>query len=259
MSSENSSKLNSLLTHWPNSSVFTCSYIKTKGISDELLKRYRSSCWLKAVGRGAVARVGDEIDWTGGLYAIQAQLRLPVHAAAKTALELLGAAHFVPTGKGGKVFLFGAPATKLPAWFQSYDWGVSLTYTTPNLFKGPPGVGTVVLERGAYSIRISSRERAMFEVLQLVPNPQEYEEAKLLMDGLRTLRPLLVQSLLETCGSIKVKRLFMHLAVACNHKWVKQLKLDKIDFGKGKRVIAEGGVYDPQYRLSVPEIRSEGT
>src|SRR5579859_4540505 len=76
MSIENSSKINRLLTNWPHSSVFTCSYLKSQGFPYELIERYRKSGWLKSVGHGAVARVGDEINWTGGLYAIQTQLHL---------------------------------------------------------------------------------------------------------------------------------------------------------------------------------------
>ncbi len=37
------------------------------------------------------------------------------------------------------------------------------------------------------------------------------------MEGLTTLRPRLIQSLLEQCRSVKVKRLFTVLAEACNH------------------------------------------
>lgn len=32
------------------------------------------------VGRGAYAKAGDKIEWTGGLYAIQEQMKLPIHA-----------------------------------------------------------------------------------------------------------------------------------------------------------------------------------
>jgi len=49
------------------------------------------------------------------------------------------------------------------------------------------------------------------EVLYAVPQVDSYEEARLLMEGLITLRPRVVQSLLEKCASVKVKRLFMLL------------------------------------------------
>ena len=107
---------------------------------------------------------------------------------------------------------------------------------------------------GNYEIRLSCRELAMLEVLYLVGSKESYENAALLMEGLNTLRPALVQELLEKCSSIKVKRLFMHLAERFKHPWVKKVAVSKIDFGKGKRVIEEGGRFDAKYRISVPKI-----
>ena len=98
---------------------------------------------------------------------------------------------------------------------------------------------------------ISAPERAIFEVLHLVPQEQGFEEARLLMEGLTGLRPKLVQTLLEQCRSIKVKRLFLHLAQRCNHAWVKKLDLKRIKLGSGNRVIVPGGRFDPQYRITV--------
>jgi hypothetical protein len=75
----------------------------------------------------------------------------------------------------------------------------------------------------------------MMEVLYGVPLVESFDEAKLLMEGLTTLRPRLVQGLLEKCASVKVKRLFMLLAESCKHSWVRKLDLTNVDFGKGKR------------------------
>jgi hypothetical protein len=69
----------------------------------------------------------------------------------------------------------------------------------------------------------------------------------------------LVQSLLETCKSIKVKRLFLHLADATHQPWADEIKLARIDLGKGKRVIAGGGKFDSKYNISVPKSKEGGT
>jgi hypothetical protein len=129
----------------------------------------------------------------------------------------------------------------------------------PNLFLDKSKLGITELNRGSYSVLISSRERAILEVLYLIPENQDFEESKLLMEGLRTLRPKLVQSLLENCNSIKVKRLFMHLAEACNMPWISRVDTSRVDFGKGKRVIAEGGVFNSKYDISVPRIHEGGS
>jgi hypothetical protein len=66
------------------------------------------------------------------------------------------------------------------------------------------------------------------------------------------LRADVVQSLLEACASIKVKRLFLHLAEKHVHAWFKQLDLTKVSLGSGKRVLVRGGRLDPKYLITVP-------
>jgi hypothetical protein len=112
---------------------------------------------------------------------------------------------------------------------------------------------------GAFSIQISTRERAALELLYLIPEKQQYEEAKALFEGLQGLRPKLVQSLLEDCTSIKAKRLFLHLAEETNQPWFSELKIERVTLGKGKRVIGEGGRFDSKYNISVPKIREGGS
>jgi len=69
------------------------------------------------------------------------------------------------------------------------------------------------------------------------------------------LRPKVVQALLENCNSIKVKRLFLHLSEQFNHPWLPSLDITRINLGKGKRVLGDGGKYYPKYKLSLPEIK----
>lgn len=77
----------------------------------------------------------------------------------------------------------------------------------------------------------------------------------LLLTRRTTLRPTLVQELLESCRSVKVKRLFMHLAEKSSHPWIEQLDRAKIDLGKGKRVVVAGGRFDSKYGITVPRER----
>jgi hypothetical protein len=87
-----------------------------------------------------------------------------------------------------------------------------------------------------------------------VPKAESFEESFLLMEGLTTLRPKLVQELLEKCHSVKVKRLFMLLAERANHPWVKKLDLSKVDFGTGNRMLIKGGRVNKKYQISVPDL-----
>ena len=72
------------------------------------------------------------------------------------------------------------------------------------------------------------------------------------LDGLTTLRPSVVQELLETCTSAKVKRFFLWSAETHQHAWVSRLDASRIDMGKGKRQLYKGGVFDQKYQITVP-------
>lgn len=258
MNSQSSSKINNLLRTWPRGAVAVHSWLDKQGIYRQLADTYERSGWIQRIGRGAFKRGDDKIDWKSGLYAIQEQLGFSVHAGGKTALQLQGYAHFLPLGKAYEVVLFGTSGTRLPSWFWEYDWGVKIRYTQTNLFSADGNVGLTEKEVEAFFVKISAPERAIMEVLYAIDQNESFGEAKLLMEGLTTLRPGIVTRLLEGCPSIKVKRLFMFFAEEVNHGWVKKVNLSGVDFGKGKRVIAGGGHFSPKYEISVPEITLKG-
>ncbi len=254
MSSVPRTKINRLLRAWPQGTVAVSRWLEGQGAYQQLLHEYEKSGWVERIGQGAYIRAGDTVEWSGGLYALQEQMKLPVHAGAKTALQMQGYAHFLPLGQGGTVTLFGNPGTRLPAWFSRYDWKARLRYVTTRLFADDPDAGLTTKTLGTWAVTLSAPERAMMEVLHLVPGKETFEEASLLMESLTTLRPRLVQSLLEQCRSVKVKRLFMFLAESHNHAWVKKLDLSQVNFGKGKRMIVRGGRFDAKYRITVPDM-----
>jgi len=97
------------------------------------------------------------------------------------------------------------------------------------------------------------------EMVFLVPEKVSFEEALLIMESLVTLRPEVVQKLLEICRFVKVKRLFMYMAEKHKHPWVEKLDLSRIGFGKGKRRIVSGGELNPKYQITVPREPREGT
>ncbi len=252
MTSETRSKINLLLRGWPQGTVAVSGWLAQRGAYQQLLHEYEKSGWIRRIGQGAYVRDSDKVEWPGGLYALQEQVGIPVHAGAKSALALQGYAHYLPRGKGSAVSLFGLPGQRLPAWFCQYDWGQTINYSATNLFQKDADMGLTKKEMGAYSIILSTPERAIMETLYLVPIKQSFEEATQLMDGLTTLRARLVQKLLEQCQSIKVKRLFMYFAESSQHGWVKKLDTARIDFGKGKRMIVKGGRLNTKYKITVP-------
>ena len=250
MTTDNEHKVKKMLAMHKQGTVCLSSWLESAGISNDLQTYYRRSGWLSSIGKGAFIRPDDTVNWQGGLYALQSQVNLPIHAGAMTALSMQGMAHYVRMG-AETVFLFAAPKTRLPAWFKNYDWGVDLRYISTSIL--PEGIGLIEHEEKTFSIRISTPERAILECLHLAPDTVDLMECYQVMEGLTTLRPKLLQSLLEQCSSIKVKRLFLYMASKAGHDWVKRLNTDKLDLGSGDRTITKGGVYVSQFGITVPE------
>lgn len=252
MALHNDTKLKNLLTTWPHGTVYLASELKHRGIGYDLQMQYKKSGWIRAIGQGAVAKSGENVFWYGGLYALQIQGKLAIHVGAKTALTMYGLAHFVDMAHE-KAQLFGLPGSKLPSWFKNFNWGPKIEYHRSSLFGEEASLGLQSKILRSFNIKISSPERAFLELLDLVPQNETFNEALLISESLSTLRPKLVQELLESCSSIKVKRLFLYLTEKQGHAWVKKLKIEKIDLGKGDRQIIRGGIIDPKYRITVPQ------
>ena len=64
-----------------------------------------------------------------------------------------------------------------------------------------------------------------------------------IMEQLTTLRPSVLQLLLETTDNLKVKRMFLYMAEKAGHYWFDSLKPDKLNLGTGKHKLVESGVY----------------
>ena len=204
-----------------------------------------------------MVRHGDQVDYLGGIYALQSQLGLSVHPGAGTALSMQGRGHY-PRLSPSRVQLFGSRVDNLPNWFRQRDWGVKVDYKLTSFL--PPESGLVEMAHKGFTVKVSSPARAIMECLYLVPKLQPLTEAFEFMEGLSNLHPASVQELLEICTSVKVKRLFLYLADKAGHEWLDYVKLDRVDLGSGKRAIVSGGIYDAKYQITVPRemVSSEG-
>jgi len=252
MTSQKGSKINQLLRQWPEGAVGTMDWLRQRGVSKKLANWHVRSGWLGRIGSGAFVRGGDQPDWTGGVFALQSQLGLTVHVGGLSALELQGRAHFVPLGRK-RVLLVSDRQERLPCWFRNHDWGVDVVHRcAASLFEAPPGQSLTVLPCGKYSVVLSTRERAIMEVIHFAKTNADIEHARELMTGLGLLRPNVVQPLLETCKSVKVKRFFLWSAENAQHPWFPRLDLSRLSLGTGKRQVYERGVYDPHYKITVP-------
>jgi hypothetical protein len=256
MRNEIRSKINRLVSQWPRGTPAAASYLNTKGFSHDLLTRYKKSGWIQSFGRGAYILNGDNVEWPGAIYTLQTQLGLKVHPGGKTALELKGYAHYLPSGKR-TIFLYGTQGLVLPTWFEGGRLGVESALIRTNLFPAASELGLSEFKEKDLVLKISTPERAAMEMLHLVPGKVGFDEASLIMENLATLRSEVVQRLLVMCRSIKVKRLFMFMAEQHGHSWVSELDLSSLDLGKGKRMIVPHGHLDAKYRITVPRDRYE--
>jgi hypothetical protein len=249
MNTERESKLNTLLSTQPSGIVLSSAWLAERGYSLDLQKQYKKSQWFDSIGTGALIRHGDQVDYLGGIYALQSQLGLTVHPAGKTALSLQGKAHY-PQLSIKKALLFGGTDENLPLWFKKRDWGLSLECKQTRFL--PPELGLVEIEHKSFKVKVSSPARALMECLYLAPKSQPLLEVFELMEVLNNLRPATVQKLLEDCTSVKVKRLFLYLADKVGHEWFNYINMDKVALRAGKRAIVTDGVYISKYQITVP-------
>lgn len=250
MSIETQSKINRLLSSQPSGVVLQSNWLAAHGYSHGLQQRYRESRWLESIGQGAMIRAGDQVGYEGAIYALQEQTSSTIHPGGKTALAYLGKTHYLEM-KVKTVTLFGSQGEKLPIWFGKRDWGVRIDYHQTSFLPGDLGLTKFELKN--FSIKISGAARAMMECLYLSREKQDLIECYELMEGLNNLRPDQVQTLLEKCQSVKVKRLFLYLAEKAGHSWGNFLNLAQIDLGNGKRSIVKGGVFVEKYQITVPK------
>ena len=260
MTRQNIDKLKLLVSQGAHEMVFTSKWLRSLGINNKLTWWYLHSGWLERIGSKAYKRSGSVVSWEGAVAAIQQQLQAPVYVSGKTALQLLGKAHYLPIGGIKTVELFTLPTLSIPDWLtETKHFSVKFNIHKSGLFnpKTQKTIGLTKQEIDNIQLLVSAPERAIMEVLLDVPKKVSYEESLQLMENLAYLRPQVMQTLLENCRSIKVKRLLLHMAEICQHEWLKELNLKRINLGKGKRKIGSGGNYDSKYQMSVPIIRME--
>ncbi len=245
-------KINDLLADCPAGVPMTSTWLESKGASPQLMQKYKETGWVESLGKGAWIRSGTRATMPGAIYALQ-RISLHVYPAARTALELLGRAHYIPSGEFPILQVSLESNRQLPAWFKNLDFSKNLFVVNSSKLFDPVFTSLVPLEREGVTIKISSPERAMLEYCQLLPKQADFDEALQLMEGLATMRPGLMQSTLQACRSIKAKRLFLTLASAVGHDWYRELSPDDIYLGSGNRVLPIEGSLHPQFNITVPE------
>lgn len=222
-------------------------WLNKEGYSKQLLQKYRSTGWLKTVCRGVMSMHDTTHNAMTSLACYNEQLGKNYRVAAHSALELAGFNHYVPMGK--PTLMVACPYNVVPIWMKSAQFDRTFVTFSTEAFPEP---STILYKVDNYELLMSSPEQAFMECLLLAPRRYSFMDLFYIMEQLTSLRPDVVQHLLETSTNYKVKRLFLYMAEKAAHYWVDMLDKTKIDLGTSKMQLVKGGTYISQYRITIP-------
>jgi hypothetical protein len=251
-------------------------WLEQRGYYGSLRKKYVNLGWLEQPAHRVYRRPRGALSWEQAIISLQTLLEIPVIVGGRTALELQGFAHYLAREQA-EVHVYGDQAP--PSWLHKLPLPVRFVFhRSGRLFRNEPitraltslswnvktgeGVTTDPLQTGltvqpwghwSWPLTLSTPERAILELLDELPDRESFHQSDKLMEGLTNLSPRRLQKLLEDCKSVKAKRLFFFLADRHSHAWLKRIQRERIDLGKGKRLLVRGGKLDATYEITVPE------
>lgn len=258
-------KLNRL-QQLPEDALVDAAWLERHGYSSSLRSQYVKRGWLHQPAPRVYRRAAGRLTWQQVVISLQSFMDYPLTVGGRTALEEQGFAHYL--GQRREVYLYGPH--KPPGWLEALPLDITFRWhNSRRLFPdssdlappSPPREDTASLLPGGamasagmlqWPLRLSSRERAVLELLDELPARESFHQVDMLMEGLTNLSPRNLQPLLQTCHSIKVKRLFFFFADRHRHAWLDALDRHAIELGSGKRLLVKGGKLDPTYLITVP-------
>ena len=273
MTVQSGKKLNWLERELPEGLLVDAAWLEAHGYSRSLRSHYVAAGWLEQPTRGVYRRSRGSLSWEQVVISLQTFLQFPVSVGGRTALDLQGYAHYLSQSQG-VIQLYADK--KLPGWVTKLTVGPKFQFHNRTRFLAKIEQHTEELSISAsvtdksestqagalriirwgqwdWPLVISTPERAILELIDELPNKETFHLVDVTMEGMVNVSPRRMQQLLEEATSIKVKRLFFFFADRHGHRWLKHIKRDKIDLGKGKRMLVKGGKLDPKYQITMPE------
>lgn len=213
--SNESSLIKRLQVSLPRGAPFDTVDLRNLGISSDLAYRYAESGWIERLGRGVFMFSGDSLRQQATLSFLAARIS-EFHVGGKTALGWQGQRQNLPSRE--ILTLWGTKGTRLPEWFSKR---FPSRYTVRELFEPKTAsVGIQNLPESPEGPPVSVPERAMLEMLSEVGVYQEVEEARSVIEGLRSLRTDVLQTLLRSCKQKKAVRLSLAWGMEMSLPWV---------------------------------------
>lgn len=248
-------KIQQILGVAPRGSVLFGSWLSSRGLDARGQYSYMKSGWLDRMSKGVYKIHGTTPTLMATISSYNSQLGKSCIVGAYTALELRGYSHYLPMGKP-IAYLFTDKTNKLPSWLLKGEWDMDIRYMTTS-FLGDELFGGEILTVNQSDLLVSSPERAILECLNLPDAASSLLDIYYIMEGMTTLRPKLVQTLLEACTSQKVKRLFLYMSEKAGHSWFKAIELDNINLGTSRFMITPTGKYIKKYNMTVSKELAE--
>jgi hypothetical protein len=121
------------------------------------------------------------------------------------------------------LWLWGERNLRLPDWFTE-RFPARYTTRTPFAPSLPVGTGFEPLPDQPEGVPVSVPERALLELLSEVGIHQGVEEARNLMEGVRSLRPEVLSLHLRHCQRVKVARLCVQWAEELQLPWAEDAR-----------------------------------
>ena len=248
-------KIQQILQTSPNVSVLFGSWLSSQGMDARGQYSYMKSGWFDRMSKGVYKMRGSTPSLMATISSYNIQLNKKCVVGAYTALELRGYSHYLSMGKP-VAYLFTDKSHKLPSWLLNDEWDMTIRYMTTS-FLGDELVGVETMTVNQRELLVSSPERAILECLNLPEASSSLLDIYYIMEGLTTLRPKLVQTLLEACTSQKVKRLFLYMAEKAGHSWYKALKLENVNLGTSRFMVTPTGKYIKKYNMTISKELAE--
>jgi hypothetical protein len=202
-------------TEMPRGAPVETAQLAALGVSPALAHHYLKSGWLTRLGRGVFRFPNDDLREADCLSFLAGHVE-GFHVGGKTALAWRGFGHNVPARE--PLWLWGKRNVRLPDWFTE-RFPARYTTRTPFASGLPAGTGLEPLPERPNGVRVSVPERALLEMLSEVGIHQGVEEARNIMEGVRSLRPEVLSQLLQHCRRVKAARLCVQWAEELQLPW----------------------------------------
>jgi hypothetical protein len=132
------------------------------------------------------------------------------------------------------LWLWGNRNLRLPVWFTE-RFPARYTTRSPFVSDLPAGMGLEPLPEQPNGVPVSVPERALLEMLSEVGIHQGVEEARSIMEGVRSLRPEVLALLLQHCQRIKAARLCVYWAGELQLRWAEGARKAAAQHMTGRR------------------------